>query len=108
LDNGAQSAYLFSGYTCPCIYHIYYQFIDSSCRFCLLNHTHDRFGHDPQFFLARLFPFTRANVSEIISEPKLFALKTEKLKAFSIFESKMAARSAFLCQPVGFVPQKYV
>jgi hypothetical protein len=45
--------------------------------------------------------------SEIISEPKLFALKNQKLTAFSIFESKMAARSAFLCQPVGFVPQKY-
>jgi hypothetical protein len=46
-------------------------------------------------------------LSEIISEPKLFALKNQKLTAFSIFESKMAARSAFFCQPVGFVPQKY-
>jgi hypothetical protein len=45
--------------------------------------------------------------SEIISEPKLFAQKNQKLTAFSIFESKMAARSALLCQPVGFVPQKY-
>jgi hypothetical protein len=45
--------------------------------------------------------------SEIISEPKLFALQNQKLTAFSIFEFKMAARSAFLCQPVGFVPQKY-
>jgi hypothetical protein len=45
--------------------------------------------------------------SEIISEPKLFPLKNQKLTAFSLFQSKMAARSAFLCQPVGFVPQKY-
>jgi hypothetical protein len=45
--------------------------------------------------------------SKIILEPKLFALKNQKLTAFFIFESKMAARSAFLCQPVGFVPQKY-
>jgi hypothetical protein len=45
--------------------------------------------------------------SEIISEPQHFALKNQKLTAFSICDSKRAARSAFLCQPVGFVPQKY-
>jgi hypothetical protein len=80
-------------------------------------------GHNPVFFQTQLFSFMCGKVncmslfvwkgqlyvlpSEIILEPKRFALKNNKFAVFSIFESKMGVRSAFLCQPVGLKPEKY-